>query len=170
MNNFGQIVFIFCFVQYLSSYSITLLLGWGEHDDYRCKLCYEHFGVFLQLETMTWKHKATSGFMIERNQGNIFLTFNKMSIVVCTYCDLALPIRKCMWVQRLTKKSLAFLFVSWQENWDKNDNAIQENISCRCQINFQCCRISNHFCINVIFLHNIFPQKNLCLSTTNVGS
>ncbi len=42
----GQIVYIFCFVQYLSSYSMTLLLGWGEHDDYRCKLCYEHFGVF----------------------------------------------------------------------------------------------------------------------------
>lgn len=145
MNNFGQIVFIFCFVQYLSSYSMTLLLRWGEHDDYKCKLCYEHFGVFLQLETMTWKHKATTGFMIERNQGNIFLTFNKMSIVVCTYWDLALPIRKCMWVQRFTKKSLTFLFVSWQENWDKNENVIQENINCKCQINFQCCRISNHF-------------------------
>ncbi len=140
----GQIVYIFCFVQYLSSYSMTLLLGWGEHDD-RCKLCYEHFGVFLQLETMAWKHKATSRVMIERNQGNIFLMINKMSIIVCTYCDLLLPIRKCMWVKDSQKESLACLIVSWEENWDKNKNAIQENIGCKCQINFQCCRISNQF-------------------------
>jgi len=45
---------------------------------------------FLQLETMTWKHKATSGFMIERNQGNIFLMFNKMS-KVCQEITTFLP-------------------------------------------------------------------------------